>query len=291
MASTKFCMADYDVQLPVDKNPKALVYSVLKDWAKAWCFQMEKAPLTGYLHWQVRLSLIKKRRLQEIRPLLLEDGWCIGKISQMHVDEETDPKTGKKTKKKPNLYGLKKDTRVEGPYRNDDPEPAILTSQIKPLEEGNIYLWEQKIVALMKCTDHRHIEVLYCPKGNTGKSAFIEWCEYKGYCEEIPMMRLMQEIMQCAFTLKASCYAIDMPRGMKKSNLADFYSGIECIKNGLSYDQRYAFKKRRQDRPNIWIMTNVIPDVNLMSRDRWRFWCVGENQDLVTYTPPVKVEE
>ena len=35
-------------------------------------------------------------------------------------------------------------------------------------------------------------------------------------------------------------YAIDLPRGMNKKGLADFYSGIEVIKNGVAYDKRYS---------------------------------------------------
>ena len=38
----------------------------LKGWAKKWTFQKEAGGTTGYLHYQVRLSLIVKRRIQEI---------------------------------------------------------------------------------------------------------------------------------------------------------------------------------------------------------------------------------
>jgi hypothetical protein len=264
---SKFQIAQFDITLPSDKNEFDTVRDVFKQWCKKWAFQQERGD-SGYVHWQCRISLIKKRRLQEILPKMKEAGLVFGKMSPLHEGGD--------------IYALKADTRVAGPWTDQDKEPAKLTRQIKPLEDG-LYLWQQKILAMMKMPDNRHIEVLYCEHGNTGKSAFVEWCEFKGYCEEIPMMRLMQEIMQCVFALQSKCYAIDMPRAMKKEKLFDFYSGIECIKNGLSYDQRYSFKKRRQDRPNVWIMTNSIPDRSLMSRDRWRIWTVTEKQDLVPF--------
>ena len=46
-------------------------------------------------------------------------------------------------------------------------------------------------------------------------------------------------------------YAVDLPRGMNKKGLADFYSGIEVIKKGVAYDKRYSAKKKRFNRPVI----------------------------------------
>ena len=34
------------------------------------------------------------------------------------------------------------------------------------------------------------------------------------------------------------CYVFYLPRGMKKDELADLYSGIEIFKNGVAYDKR-----------------------------------------------------
>lgn len=69
-----------------------------------------------------------------------------------------------------------------------------------------------------------------------------------------------------------------MPRGMKKDKLADFYSGIEVIKNGVAYDKRYTAQKIRFNRPRVFVFTNTLPEFNLMSKDRWKVWTLYENQ-------------
>jgi hypothetical protein len=60
----------------------------------------------------------------------------------------------------------------------------------------------------------------------------------------------MEDIMEFVMNFKAyPSYSVDMPRGMKKDKLGEFYSGLECLKNGYAYDKRYEGKRRRFDRP------------------------------------------
>ena len=70
-----------------------------------------------------------------------------------------------------------------------------------------------------------------------------------------------------------------MPRGMKKDKLADFYAGIEVIKNGVAYDKRYNAKKIYFDRPRVFVFTNMLPCFDLMSKDRWNVWTL-HNKDI-----------
>jgi len=91
--------------------------------------------------------------------------------------------------------------------------------------------------------------------------------------------------MQCCMGIPPQkAYLIDMPRGMKKEKLAGFYSGLEALKNGTMYDKRHSFRKRRIDRPQIWVFTNHIPDVTLMSRDRWIIYQMTEERDHIDIT-------
>lgn len=133
-----------------------------------------------------------------------------------------------------------------------------------------MYGWQAEVVSLCNQQDYRHIHVILDEVGNTGKSILAEYLEYKGLAYEIPMMNSMEDIMQCAMNVPPQkCYLIDMPKGLKKEKLASFYGGIECLKNGVMYDKRYAFKKRRIARPQIIVFTNAMPDFSLLSLDRW----------------------
>ena len=90
--------------------------------------------------------------------------------------------------------------------------------------------------------------------------------------------------MQCCMGVSPQkCYLIDIPRAMKKDKLASFYSGLEALKNGVMYDKRFHFKKRRIDRPQVIVFTNTLPDWDLMSRDRWQVWRMLPDLTMVPY--------
>lgn len=99
-------------------------------------------------------------------------------------------------------------------------------------------------------------------------------------------MNDMQDIMQCCMGIPGQkCYIIDMPRALKKEKLAGFFSGLEALKNGVMYDKRHSFKKRRIDRPQIVVFTNSYPDTSLLSPDRWVIYTMRE-RDLSQYAEP-----
>jgi hypothetical protein len=271
--STVSQIAEWDIVLSRERNPdREVIIKIFKGYFKKWAFQLEKGD-SGYEHWQCRGSLIKKRRLQEILPVLKEAGLVTPHMSPMHDVGGA------------NVYCLKEDTRIDGPWTDKDVPPPVRTKQIESINVTTLYPWQQDIRISLQTWDDRSINVLYCKPGCCGKSGFSEWMEFEGMWYEIPMMRLMEDIMQCVMSIPPmKAYCVDMPRAMKKEKLFDFYSGIECLKNGVAYDKRYHFKKRRMDRPHIWIMSNNVPDAGLMSRDRWKIWCIdNRSQKLVPY--------
>lgn len=140
--------------------------------------------------------------------------------------------------------------------------------------------------------DDRHINIIYDVRGNLGKSIMCEYLEYEGLAFEIPPFRLMEDIMAFIMNFKVyPCYMVDMPRGMKKDKLGEFYSGLETLKNGLAYDKRYEGKKIRFDRPQIFVFTNSLPDFNLMSPDRWRVMETTADKDLVLWAEDEAIED
>ena len=232
---------------------------------KTWTFQYEKGD-SGYLHYQGRFSLKKKRRCQEVKAPF-----------QWHLKPTSDKN------KNNDFYLDKEDTRVLGPWRDTDHTPTE-TKQMNLMLSWGLYPWQK---ALMERSDEfclRSIDLIYDPTGNCGKSLFSEYMEYQGLAEEVPPYRMMDDIYQWVYGRPTKkCYIFDMPRGLKKDNLGDFYSGIEVIKNGVAYDKRNYPKKKRFNRPRIFVFTNTLPKFNLMSKDRWKLWTIDDNKQLVTY--------
>lgn len=259
-------IATYDFNVDFNKYPDRLEFEKhLRQWCKKYTFQKEKGD-TGYVHWQGRVSLIKKRRPTELAKSDFMKG---GFVTATH-DAQT------------NFYVTKADTRIEGPWSDKDyEEPPILTRQLRYFNTQRMYEWQKQVLSMCLEEDDRSIKLIYDQLGNNGKSIMCEYLEYHKYAYEIPPFRLMEDIMACAMAIKTQkCYLIDMPRALKKDKLGEFYSGLESLKNGVCYDKRYNFKKRRMDRPQVIVFTNTLPKWELMSRDRWEVYEMGENNTL-----------
>lgn len=281
----------YDLTTSVEKSTPDhnIMGRNLKQVFKNFAFQKERGE-DGYVHWQIRGRLYKKRRLdkamiKEFQPLVFGGHWSITSKG-VHTDKNFN-------------YQMKADTRVEGPWTDEDFEdPPVLTRQLKKfykhVEETGKYPWQAQIEALCDREDDRFITCIVDEEGNAGKSVFIEHLEYVGKAYEVPPVTCMEDLMQLCMCLKAQkCYCIDMPKAMKKDKLAGFYSGLEALKNGVMYDKRYAFKKRRIDRPQVFVYTNTCPDLTLLSQDRWDIWYMYQKQlirateyTLLTCKPP-----
>lgn len=256
------CTFDFTLKKDGNDDPHLIIKN-LKEWCKKWVFQDEKSD-GGYEHFQGRVSLIKKNRIGELvsktKDVFPGIHWSITS-NTVHEGQNFN-------------YVMKADTRVAGPWSDKEyEEPPVLTRQLKSFNEQEMRPWQNQVGEMVKELDDRSIKLIVDHEGNSGKSIFSEYLEYHGFAYEIPPFRLMEDIMQCVMGIKTqACYVIDMPRAMKKDKLSEFYSGLEALKNGVCYDKRYSFKKRRMDRPQVVVFTNVDPCWEYMSRDRWEIW-------------------
>lgn len=260
----------YDCTLPKgDKWPDFIsVHKYLQEWCKKYVFQEEVGD-KGYAHWQCRVSLIKPRRFNE-----LKGKFCVG----AHFAPTSNACTTFQ-------YCMKADSRVAGPWDDRDyEEPPPLTRQLRNFLNFTRRPWQTQCELMCHETDDRSIKLIYDTVGDSGKSIFAEYLEYNNLAYEIPPYRSMEDILAVAMSQKPKkCYLIDMPRGMKKEKLSEFYSGLESLKNGVAYDKRYSFRKVRFDRPQIIVYTNHLPVWSLMSAGRWEVWEMQSDFSLEKY--------
>ncbi len=263
---TTNAICTYDFTSSRDTLTKEEIIKKLNIISKKWCFQLERGAKTGYEHWQGRLSLKVKLRKKDL-------------ITKWAVPTHFSPTS--KCNQKNNFYVTKEETRIEGPFLSEDFEDTYIPRQIR--EISTLYPWQEAVIEKSKVWDTRHIDVIVDTEGNIGKSILVGWIRAYKLGKVLPYCNNFKDIMRMVCDMPtATTYVIDMPRAIDKEKLHSMYSGIETLKNGYAYDDRYHFKEKNFDCPNIWIFTNTVPDMNLVSLDRWRIWMVRNNK-LVPY--------
>jgi len=255
----------WDFTLPEADKTQEELRTILENIAKKWAFQKESGE-SGYVHWQGRFSLKVKQRLPTVKRLFETD--------KIHLSPTSAANSGNV------FYVTKPDTRIEGPWTDADEAPAYIPWQIAEVEA--LYPWQQAIVESRNVRDKRTINILYDPIGNIGKTMIKTYVGCHKLGRTVPFRNDYRDIMRMVMdTTAVSLYIIDVPRAIKKEKLGEFFSGIESLKDGYAYDDRYKFKERFFDSPTIWIFMNKIPDREYLSGDRWKIWTVNSDKNLV----------
>ncbi len=266
-------IALFDVTIPVDNYSVENLSKQLRSIAKRWVFQTEQGKENDYKHYQVRLSLkVRKRYSTVLKEVANGRGMIKG-----HITPTSNPTHHAGDF----FYVMKDDTRIAGPWKDTD-EQKIMTKQLSWFLKQELREFQKAVIEEAQIFDMRKINIIWDTTGCCGKSLLSEYMEYMGIAEEIPPYRMMDDIYQwvCCRGIKRGfkkSYIVDMPRGMRKDRLSDFYSGIEVIKNGIAYDKRYSAEKKRFDRPRVFVFTNTRPNYDLMTKDKWVTWKIKED--------------
>lgn len=257
----------YDFTIKKSDITRQEIIIWLKEWCKKWVFQLEKSE-TGYEHWQGCFSLFKKKRMTELVKVKPCQGMHVSPMSNNSVNQEKF------------TYFTKADTRIEGPW-DDRAEPLPVPRQIAHINQ--MYPWQQTLIDVSKVFDARSIHAVIDTVGNNGKTCFKTHMATTRQARVIPFANDYRDILRMVCGMETSnCYIIDMPRAISKDKLFQFWSAIETVKDGWAYDDRYHFKEKYFDSPQIIVFMNKAPDTTLLSTDRWKLHTI-ENHVLVPY--------
>lgn len=246
----------------------------LTEWlslhAKKWCFQLEKGEETDYIHYQGRFSLKSKKRLGDLLTL---------SIPTMHISPTSN------ANKKNNFYVMKSETRIDGPWTEEDEVkyiPRQYRGKLKTLRPFQKYIWDSA-----NDFEDRKINMIFCSKGNVGKTVIASLCELYGNGIDLPPVNDAEKLIQSCCNIcmgkkirNPSPIFIDLPRAFCKDRLNGIYSAIEQIKKGKLVDMRYHYKDWWIDSPQIWVFSNIEPDLSMLSLDRWMIWEIDEHYEL-----------
>ncbi len=269
-SSQKSACAVYDVRWSAAGISPHDLMSTLKPIAKKFTFQLEKGD-GGYLHYQGRISLFKKRFKMDALKLFEEN-----------APQYLQPTNGNDYKKDSDFYCMKKDTRVGDEVYTDKDVPPRITRQVKEIK--TLYPFQQYIVDNAKVWDKRTINIVCCHEGNKGKTTLVQYCRAHKIGRPLPPVNDSKDLLRIVCCVPESrMYLFDMPRAMKKEKLSQFFTAVESIKDGYAYDDRYEFKEKIFDCPNIWIFTNTLPQLEFLSQDRWKIWSINSKFELQPY--------
>lgn len=275
-------VAIWDMTLPAgDRTPQEVI-KVFKQLFKKWTFQKEQGDETGYVHYQGRGSLHKKRRLPELKKL-----FDALDFRDIHLSPSSNNSIGAC------FYVIKLDTRIEGPWsdKDDDQEVVYIPRQYRGME-NTLQDWQRRVWDSADEFDPRSINVIFDSVGGNGKSTIASLMDLHKRGIDLPPMNDAEKLIQSVADILIArdervpkTMFIDIPRAMDKRKLGGLFTAIEQIKKGKVYDTRYQYKEWWFDSPQIWVFTNIQPDFGLLSRDRWNVYEIVDHS-LVSYVPP-----
>ncbi|AXH77906.1 MAG: replication protein [Circoviridae sp.] len=272
MTSSNACYT-YDFVYSAERfESENALLTLFKGLCKKYVFQLEQGESSGYLHYQGRLSLIKKVRPDKVLKIFKEKfrpNWIKPTVKNQHNEF---------VNKGDAFYQMKEQTRLKGPWCDKD-EVIYIPRQIREVKQ--LRPFQQTIIDSADNWDTRNINLVYCPEGNKGKSILVGYCRAYKIGRALPPVNDFKDMMRMVCDMPtAKMYLVDMPRSLNKDRLYQFYSGIETIKDGYAYDDRYKFKEKFFDCPNIWIFSNILPDMSMLSKDRWKLWSIDKEYEL-----------
>lgn len=241
---------------------KKTIVKDLKKWAKRWSMQLEKGEEEGYMHFQLRFSLIKKDRLQTLANKLKDTGL------KGHLSLTSSANIGNWD------YTDKAATRQLGPWKWDDKEekekPADLIGR-------NLRRWQSEVETIALGKPHpRWIYILLDTQGGSGKSWFCKYMHWEHKAIICPPFEDTTRLMGwCAKIWKESesnIFLIDMPRGMKETRKTqELWSALETLKGGIAYDWRHTSELVVKAPPHLFVFCNQKPNHKYLSLDRWKY--------------------
>ena len=223
-----------------------------------YAFQLEQG---ANKHYQICIVLeepLTGREIREKCKSILRKHWVKGCMTTQPLHSQSDAE----------VYSTKLDTRIEGPWYF--PPNKYLGQDLRSPKK--YYPWQRSILAIAKkkTIDPRSIHVIFDDKGNTGKSELAKYMAYHINAVVIPL-GLSSAQMKAAITSSdpARNYIIDLPRNNR--SYQDIFDTVEEIKRGFVISSFHGkLKNSFFDRPNVFVFTNSMPDLRLMSIDMWR---------------------
>lgn len=182
--------------------------------------------------------------------------------------------------------------------------PLLALYDLKPIEwgrpiknpiksEDDMFEWQLDIIKSVKYEpDDRIVNWIYDKNGGKGKTQFIKYCwenEKEKMCWITPngtqrdIMALFYEELKGGW--RGDTIMINLAKSATAaSDMCHIYTVIENFKDGTIYTSKYKGGKMMTPSFHVWVYSNMFPDVERLSEDRWNILKIGDKKEFVPVT-------
>ena len=249
----------------------AILDSFEVPWVKGYGFQMERGKKRSRVeHYQGTVEVWPRKRFKQLESHLREN------ISEDLVFDGRDY-LGPSKSEAANAYGLKEDTRVDGPWVKGERYEIIAKETVYRVDII-LYNWQKRICAILDAPPNgRDIWWFWEPKGGAGKTTFLKWVEqnYKNVCISGGKAADMKNGIVRHREGTGSypkIVLINIPMSFELQYFSA--AGTEEVKDMFFFSGKYGGKDENGQvnarPPTMIIMANEEPPLGNMASDRWK---------------------
>jgi len=264
------------------------VCEVLTEFAKQWCFQLEKGNNQNKLHYQVRLILPEPQKKETVLQVFSCRFQDMRDITFLPESNNSICQGGLA------FYVMKDNTRVDGPWYDSSYTPRRrnlykgedLVCMKEPLS------FQRSIIdSVNKAPDDRTINWVCNFEGCAGKSKLMKYLRMNPKLFDfarVPMGTATQIKTSVIAKGPHRIYMVDLPRVRgSDERQQELFSALEEIKNGWVESPMYGkTDELLMMPPHVWIFSNELPNLKFASADRWRVWTIDSDRNLTPYVYP-----
>lgn len=253
-----------------------------------YAFQLELCPSTGRVHWQGWAYNYGAKEWRRWKAML----------SGAHIEEQLarfDTKAAG--------YCLKEDTRHPvtaeypadeiGPHFKGFTPPAAKEKVIDPLEGKQLRPFQKSLLEMYTLPgDDRKITVVVDDEGNSGKTALAKSLALRG--EAMIVSGNSKDLLSAvAFWVNGDKDTKTEGKPLKlviwnvararQDKLA--WGAVEELKDGAFFSGKYKGTQVLMNPPHVWVFMNLMPDMKMLSKDRWNIFKVDKDFQLVKIEP------
>ena len=275
MSDPKSSVWIFSVTWFTDIASQSVAHKAFEQLAKRYIYQFEKCPSTGSIHLQGYVNLRKK-------------SYHTGKklaatLSGLGLKGVTCKPASNAGKVALQSYCMKEETRVHGPFAD---HPIYLGQDLVCMRKPRP--WQEEVMNIIKWEpDDRSIYWIHDETGNVGKSKLLKYLCYKKLAKRVPLGNATQ-IKTNVFAQGAHrCYCVDLPRTTGNTeSMRDLISALEEIKNGWVSSSMYGkYQELMMQPPHVFVISNDLPNLALMSMDRWKIFYIDKEFKLIRGDP------